>query len=616
MAQLLGPGGSPGAPGDLRNMLLAFALSMAAIFLFDTFVSNPARERAAAAARQAQQVQTQQIARGAPTAPIERSVALSQDPRVALESSSVDGSINLVGARFDDLSLRNYRQAVAHDSPEVVLLSPQASVGAYDSYFGWEDPVTGDDLVGARTPWNAPPGAKLTPQTPLVLTFTATNGLVFTRTIAMDDDFLFTISDSVQNPSGAVVNVRPFSVVRRHDLPRDFVASGIVHQGMAGVLGADHILQETKYADAKKFSDEKSQGKRQQESALFQKEGPGGWLGISDHYWLTALAPPQNEVIKATFDASAREGYTDYRADYVGSSKQIAPGQAIAYSQHLFAGAKRVDILQRYQKDLNIPDFDKAVDWGIFWFLTRPYFWLLDNLGKWAGNFGIGILLTTVIVKLALFPLLNASFVSMAKMRKLQPKMKDIQDRFAADKQRQQQEIIQLYQREKVNPVAGCLPLLPQIPIMYALYKVLTVTIEMRHAPFYGWIHDLSAKDPTTIFNLFGLLPFNPTLLPVVGTFLAMGAWPILYGIAMAASYSMSTPPTDATQAQIMKLLPVLMTFMFAGFAAGLVIYWTWSTVLSVAQQYVIMRRNGIETEIDKFIAKRFGKKAEGEAAS
>jgi YidC/Oxa1 family membrane protein insertase len=416
---------------------------------------------------------------------------------------------------------------------------------------------------------------------------------------------MFNISDQVQNNTGRPLSIRPFAVVRRHDMPKDFVNQSIVHQGMNGVLGADHLLQETKYTDAKKFADEKVQGKKAADAVLFTKDSPGGWLGISDHYWLAALAPPQSENIKATFDANQRGRYIDYRADYVGAGRVLQPGQQAAYAQNFFAGAKRVDILQRYQKDLAIPDFDKAVDWGIFFFLTRPYFWLLDHLGKWAGNFGIGILLTTVLVKLALFPLLNASFVSMARMRKLQPQMKELQERFAADKQRQQQEIIQLYQREKVNPVAGCLPLLPQIPIMYALYKVLTVTIEMRHAPFYGWIHDLSAKDPTTIFNLFGLLPFDPTVWPVVGAFLALGAWPIMYGASMMASYSLQPTATDPTQAQIMRLLPILMTFMFAGFAAGLVIYWTWSTILSILQQYFIMRANKVETPIDKFFVKK-----------
>lgn len=606
MAQLLGPGGSPsGGPGDMRNMLLAVALSMGAIFLWDVFVAQPARQKQIVA-QQAEQVRTAQSAAvERPQGPVERPAALARTQRVALENGAVDGSINLTGGRFDDLSLRNYRQTVSKESPEVVLLSPQETLGAYDAYFGWEDAVTGDDIAGARTVWTAPAGAKLTPQTPLTLTYAAPDGLTFTRTITLDNDFLFNVSDSVLNGAGRPISLRPFAVVRRHDMPKDFVNNAIVHQGMNAVLGADHILQETKYTDARKFAEEKAQLKKPADAVLFSKESPGGWLGISDHYWLTALAPPQSEKINATFDASQRGDFIDYRADYVGAGRVLQPGQQVTYAQNFFAGAKRVDILQRYQKDHAIPDFDKAVDWGIFWFLTRPYFIVLDYLGKWAGNFGIGILLTTILVKLLLFPLLNASFVSMARMRKLQPQMKEIQERFAADKQRQQQEIIQLYQREKVNPVAGCLPLLPQIPIMYALYKVLTVTIEMRHAPFYGWIQDLSAKDPTTIFNLFGLLPFDPTTWPVIGAFLALGAWPVLYGLSMSASYSLQPISTDPTQAMIMKLLPILMTFMFAGFAAGLVMYWTWSTVLSILQQYFIMRANKVETPIDKFFIKK-----------
>ncbi|MGE3866384.1 MAG: membrane protein insertase YidC, partial [Hyphomonadaceae bacterium] len=405
------------------------------------------------------------------------------------------------------------------------------------------------------------------------------------------------------------------SVVRRHGLPEDFIASGIVHQGLTGVLGPQQLLEEVKYDKARKHAEQKAKGEKLADTPLFTAEGRGGWLGVSDHYWLTALIPDQQETIRATYDSTQTAAYVDYRVDYVGNPRAIAPGAAIHYTQRFFAGAKRVDLLQNYEKTLGAPHFDKAVDWGNFWFLTRPFFTVLDYLGKWAGNFGIGILLTTILVKLLLFPLVNQSFDMMSKMRKLQPKMKEIQERFAADKQRQQQETMALYQREKINPIAGCLPILLQIPVFFALYKTLTVTIEMRHAPFFGWIHDLSAPDPTTLFNLFGLLPYDPTAIPFIGTFLHLGVWPILYGVTMFALQSLSPPPPDPVQAQIFKFLPIIFTFLFAAQPAGLVIYWTWSNSLSILQQYVIMRRNGVETEFDKFVAKRLGKKPEGGAA-
>jgi YidC/Oxa1 family membrane protein insertase len=417
---------------------------------------------------------------------------------------------------------------------------------------------------------------------------------------------MFTIADAVRNDSAASVTIRPFSVVKRRDLPSDFLPNQIVHQGLNGVLGAQHLLEERTYQTAERHAKEKLENKRQMDSAMMTAEGPGGWLGVSDHYWLAALIPAQNEVIKATYDATPAPGYLDLRADYVGVGRPLTPGASVTYTQHFFAGAKRVDILKGYQEKLNVPDFDKAVDWGNFWFLTRPYFFVLDYFGKATASFGLAILIMTVLVKIVLYPLLNQSFSAMSKMRKLQPKMKEIQERFAADKARQQQEMMQLYQKEKVNPLAGCLPILIQIPILYALYKVLTVTIELRHAPFL-WMPDLSARDPLMLGNLFGLLDFNPTTIPILGFFLGIGMWAIIYGVTMYASQAMSAQPTDATQAMIFKLMPVVVAFMFSTAAVGLVIYWTWSNILSIAQQYVIMRQNGIETEFDKWLAKLRG---------
>jgi YidC/Oxa1 family membrane protein insertase len=615
MAGLLGPGGQPGAPEDTRNLIITMMLAIAIIFGFDLFVTGPNRERKMAAEKAQAQIAAQ--APPAATTIVDRASALAQTARVKIDNAAVDGSINLTGARFDDLALKNYRQMPTKGSPEVTLLTPQSAKGAYDSYFGWENVANGDDLVGARTEWTAPAGASLTPNSPVVLTYAAPGGLVFTRTITIDDSYMFTIADAVRNDSAAHIDIRPFSVVRRRDLPADFLPNQIVHQGLTGALGPQHLLEERTYQTAQRHAKEKLENKRQIDSPMMTTEGPGGWLGISDHYWLAALIPAQTEVIKATYDATPSPGYTDLRADYVGTGRPLAPGASVTYTQHFFAGAKRVDVLQAYQASIDgkpvpkgtaeaVPSFDKAVDWGNFWFLTRPYFMVLDYFGKITGSFGLAILIMTVLVKIVLYPLLNQSFSAMSKMRKLQPKMKEIQERFAADKTRQQQEMMQLYQKEKVNPLAGCLPILIQIPIMYALYKVLTVTIELRHAPFL-WIHDLSARDPLMLGNLFGLLNFNPATIPILGFFLGIGMWAIIYGVTMYASQAMSAQPTDATQAMIFKLMPIIVAFMFSSAAVGLVIYWTWSNILSIAQQYVIMRQNGIETEFDKWLAKLRG---------
>jgi len=417
----------------------------------------------------------------------------------------------------------------------------------------------------------------------------------------------------VHNVSDQTRTLRPFGVVRRNGKPEDWVNRSIVQQGYAGIFGPRQELHTELYQKGETHARDRDQGKVAADAHITDASGRGGWLGISDHYWLGALIPDQHEQIEGYFDSRTAGAVVDYRAAYRGQWRDIAPGASVTYTQHVFAGAKRVDVLRNYQHTLAIPRFDEAVDWGnLMWPLTRPFFdWLLHPLGRWLGslgvayNFGIAILLSTVVIKLLLFPLVYHSFKSMAKMRTLVPKQKEIQERFSADPQRAQQEILKLYQAEKVNPVSGCLPVLLQIPVFFALYKTLNVTIEMRHAPFFGWIRDLSAPDPTNLFNLFGLLPFDPHAIPFIGAFLVIGVWPILYGISMLALQGLSPPPTDATQAQIFRFMPIVFTFLFAGFPAGLVIYWTWSNSLSILQQYVIMRRQGVETQFDKWIAKR-----------
>ncbi|MGE0740957.1 MAG: membrane protein insertase YidC [Hyphomonadaceae bacterium] len=604
-----------GDPNANRNVMIAIALSVAIFVGFDVFYMGPQRERLEAEHAQiAEQQRTEQTQSGStsetPAAPepVAREQALRSTAaqRVSIETPSVDGSILLEGGRIDDLSLRNYRRTVDPNSAEVTVLAPNGAEHGHDAFFGWEL-QRGEDsatLADAFSGWTAAEGARLTPETPVTLTLAAGDGLTIERTIAIDQNYMFTITDVVRNATASAISVRPFGTVRRQGLPEDYVFNGIVHQGLIGAYGPDNTLHQESFKNADKHARDRDRGRIGEGGRIEEAQGTGGWFGLTDHYWLAAIIPDQGERVSAYFDSRNENNITDYRAAYRGQWREAPAAGSITYTQRFFAGAKRVDLLQDYQNTLTIPRFDDAVDWGNFWFLTRPFFMLLHWLAQFAGSFGAGILLTTIVVKLLLFPLVYQSFKAMAKMRALQPKMKDLQERYAADKQRQQQELLKLYQTEKINPVSGCVPILLQIPVFFALYKVLTNTIEMRHAPFWGWINDLSARDPTSIFNLFGLLPYD------VPAILLIGAWPILYGVSMWALQALSPPPADPVQAQIFRFLPALFTVMFAAFPAGLVIYWTWSNSLSILQQYVIMRRQGVETQLDKFLAKRFSKSA------
>lgn len=613
------PPGPPEGDDNNRNTIIAIILCVAILFGWEYFFSGPQRVEMQKA-RQTELARVEAAAAkpaAVPAAPGEATTDAAAPsapaPRIVFDNpSAIDGTINLEGARFDDLHMKRHFETVERTA-EARLFAPLGAEHHYDAVLGWE--TAGEDKgsgVGQRALWTAPAGARLTPDTPLVLTHEA-DGLRVTRTVTLDQDYMFTITDVVENTGAAPRTLRPYGVIRRTGLPDDFMPNQIVHQGMLGVFGPEPILHDITYQRGQKHAREKAEGKKLEDARLFEGRGPGGWLGISDHYWLAAMIPPQAEEIEGWYDArqeGADAKTISFRSAYRGAPRTIAPGATIEYQQKLYAGAKTVDILQRYQKELAIPNFDKAVDWGNFWFLTRPFFWLLDFFGGLLGNFGLAIMATTVAVKLLLFPLVNQSFEAMSKLKKLQPKMKEVQEKYANDKQRQQQEMLKLYQTEKVNPVAGCLPILVQIPIFYALYKVLTVTIEMRHAPFFGWIQDLSAKDPTNIFNLFGLIPFDPGL---ITPFLHVGIWPILYGITMWGVTALNPQAPDPIQRQVFALLPFVFVFLFGGFAAGLVIYWTWSNLLSILQQYVIMRKNGVETEFDKLLA-RFNKAPAGTA--
>ncbi len=506
-----------------------------------------------------------------------RAEILKESPRIAVETPEVKGSINLKGALIDDLSLVKYRQTGEKDSPSIILLSPSGSAKPHTAYyaqFNWLADSAAINVPSSGTIWKAD-SQKLTPERPVRLTWDNGQGLTFQRTIAVDKDALFTVTDRVMNNGGAPVTLYPFGLVARQGLPEEEESSAVVHEGALGVLGG--TLEEIRF---KKMMEEKKQ----------IAQSVGGWLGITDKYWLVAMIPPQQENITGQFvyhaaDAS-KEATGFFQADFRGAPVTVSPGGEAEHVSRLFAGAKRVKLLDRYAQEFNITHFDRAIDFGWFYFLTKPFLFLLTALEQAVGSMGIAILVFTVLLKLVTLPLSLKSYHSMARMKSLQPELKRIQERFPDDKVRQSQETMELYKREKVNPLSGCLPTLIQIPIFFALYKVLYVNIEMRQAPFYGWISDMSAPDPTSVLNLFGLIPWH---LPLA---LQIGAWPILMGLSMFLQQKMSPQPPDKSQARIFMFMPLIFTYMLVRMPAGLVIYWTWSNLLGIIQQWYIMRKD------------------------
>jgi YidC/Oxa1 family membrane protein insertase len=436
----------------------------------------------------------------------------------------------------------------------------------------------------------------------VTLTWDNGQGLIFRRVISVDDQFLFTIRNSVENRTDQPVTLFPYALTSRLGKPQ-VEGFFILHEGFLGVVGDSRVLE---YG----YDDVEAEPK-----ATRLMRGVGGWVGITDKYWATAVIPEQNVNIDARFTASGPAGpQRTFQSDFLEEGRTVAPGATMEATHLIFAGAKQTAVIDAYKDKHQIRNFDLMIDWGWFYFITKPLFWVIHYLYEFTGNFGVAILLVTVLIKIVFFPLANRSYESMAKMKAVQPEMKALQERWASDKQKMQQELMALYKREKINPVAGCLPILIQIPVFFALYKVIFITIEMRHAPFFGWIHDLSAADPTNIFNLFGLLPFDPRLIPVLGAFLWVGVWPILMGITMFVQMKMNPEPTDPVQKALFAWMPVLFTFMLGSFPAGLVIYWTWNNILSVAQQYYIMRRQGVKVELWENLAGLFRKKPAGQS--
>ena len=583
-------------PDNSRNTMIFVVCAVAIMIAYQMFVLAPQQQkRQAEAQSRAAAAAANPIVAAAPGASVfvDRAAALAQSPRVRIDTPALAGSISLKGARIDDLVMKDYRQTISRTSPPVELFRPEGAKQAYFTDLGWTGAVAGPTPT---TVWTLASGSTLAPGKPLVLTFDNGQGLQFSRTVSVDERYMFTVADTVVNRGAAPVQLAPYASVQRQGLPADGVTNMILHEGAVGVV--DGKLKLIKFKDWKK-------------KGLDAAATTGGWAGITDKYWLAAVIPEAAEKVQSTFRVSTVNGVDVYESNFVGPVRSIAPGMQTTQTSRVFAGAKKVSILQDYQK-AGVPRFDDAVDWGNFWFFTRPIFWLLEQFHKAIGNFGISILLLTVTVKLLFFPLANKSYESMSKMKKLQPQMEEIKKKNEKDPAKQQQEIMELYKREKVNPISGCLPLLIQIPVFYSLYKVLFVTLEMRHAPFFGWIRDLSAPDPTSIINLFGAIPWDPATTPMIGSILGttlhIGAWPLILGFTMWLQQAMSPPPsTDPTQKLIFQFFPIIFTFTLAHSPAGLVIYWCWNNTLTILQQYVIMRRFKVENPIDNMIA-RFSK--------
>jgi YidC/Oxa1 family membrane protein insertase len=511
----------------------------------------------------------------APAVAKDRDQSIASSPRVHVQTPRVTGSIDLLGGRLDDYTLTGYRETVDLKSPNITLLNPSGLENAYFTEFGWIAPDAATKVPDRTTKWTADRDT-LTPNQPVTLAWDNGEGQRFLRQYSIDGDFLVTVVSRVENKGDKPVSLIPYSLVSRLGTPKTQGYTAL-HEGYIAVING-HV------ADAKYGSPKP--GEKQQD------ETTGGWLGLTDKYWLVALVPDQAMAVKTRFTYDKIDGLDHYQVDYLGTALTAPAGGAIDTSERVFVGAKEVKLLQRYESAYHIPLFDYAVDWGWFFFFTRPIFSLLDYIYSLVGNFGIAILLLTVTIKAVFFPLANRSYASMSKMKALAPKMKELKEKYGEDKVRLNQETMALYKKEKINPLSGCLPILLQIPVFFSLYKVLLITIEMRHAPFFGWIQDLSAPDPTVVWNLFGLIPWDPT--PYLPHLLLIGAWPLAMGASMFLQQRLSPQPPDPTQAKVMMFMPLIFMTTMASFPAGLVVYWTWNNALSIAQQWVIMRRSGV----------------------
>ncbi len=580
-------------PDGHTNMLWAIALSMAVLFIWTEFFMPKPEKTTAKSPTEI--TATADPAGNAPSVPgaadgavptvadaATDAVIPESGGRVSIDTPSLKGSISLQGARIDDLTLSKYRETLKKNSPPVRLFSPASKPDSYFAEHGWIAAQNTDKIPNKNTIWTTTDGATLTATTPVELTWDNGAGLVFKRTISVDENYMFKVLDTVENKTDKAVTLYPYARIFRYGIPK-IEGFFIQHEGAISVVGEEG-LQELTYDD---LLDPKN-------SVKFENI-QGGWLGFTDKYWAATLIPDQSTRYQTNISLAGPQTAArkpSFQTDYVAEAVTIAAGQSSSTTSHLFAGAKKAAVVEKYAETMGIDRFDLVIDWGYFWFITKPLYHLMTWLYELLGNFGLAIIATTFLVKLVFFPLANKGYESMARMKKLQPEMEKLRERYKDDKERLQKGMMELYKKEKVNPMAGCLPILLQIPVFFALYKVVFISLDMRHAPFFGWIQDLSAPDPTSLFNLFGLLPYE------VPGFLLIGVWPILMGITMWVQMQLNPPQPDPTQQMIFNWMPVFFTFLLGTFASGLVIYWTVNNVLSFLQQYTIMKRQGADMHL------------------
>jgi YidC/Oxa1 family membrane protein insertase len=555
---------------DTKNVVAAISLSAAVIILYSLFFAPPpiTKENLAQKNKIEQTTDAPSLDQKETITEISREEALSQSKRIQFENQSIVGSISLKGAAIDDLTFKEYNVAL-ESKDKVKLLAPR---NAQDGYYIESGFITNDkniNIPNAESVWSIVGNSKLTDQSPIRLTWSNTQGITFEKEISLDDKFLFTIKQKVINSSEKAYDFYSYGQIIRNKIP-EISNFYILHEGLLATL--DDELIEEDYDDI--------------QEQKFSKTSQKGWLGISDKFWITSLIPPNDKEFKTTFDYKNK-----FRANFVTTEPiELRKNSSIEDKMQVIVAAKRVEVIDGYAESLKIDKFDLAIDWGFLYFITKPLFHGIDYFFKLLGNYGLAIIAITFCIRLAFFPLANFSFKSMAKMKALQPEMARLKDLHKDDKMKLQQEMMALYKKEKVNPMSGCLPILVQIPVFFALYKVLFVTIEMRQMPFFGWIQDLSERDPTSLFNLFGLLPYD------VPSFLMIGAWPIAMGVSMFIQQKLNPAPTDPMQAKIFMFFPLFLTVILAPFPAGLVIYWTVNNILTMAQQVFIMKRTTIKT--------------------
>lgn len=572
-------------PDDLKNLLTFIVLAVLIWVLFDHFLIKPKVD----ALRNAQKADQQEVVDATePSIYTElkpRAEIINDSPRVKIESDRLFGSIPLIGARIDDVSLTDYYKTMKKRE-HVVLFSPMGSYHPRYVSFGWASTDKDVKVPGKTDGWSVEGGvngATLKPDHPVTLYWDNGHGLRFERTYAMDDTYLFTVTERVINHGDKSVTLSPYSLLAQHGLPEDLYGRSIIQEGPIGYINDE--LMEIKY---KKMPDEK----------LKEIKADRGWIGLTERYWFTAMFPQteKDNTFRAVYVSPemARHLQERYQTDIMGAPRTIKPGDKTENVTRVYVGPKKLKILEAYGKEYGWHHIDLAIDFGMYYFLTKPLFYLLHWLGDVTGNFGIGIILLTIVVRLFVFPLANTSYRSFAKLRKVSPQTYKLREKYKDDKEKLQQALVKLYEKENVNPMAGCLPIVIQIPIFFALFKTLQISVEMRHAPFYGWIHDLSAPDPTSIFNLFGLLDFHPPAK------LMIGAWPCMMLVFMILQKKMSPPPTDKTQKFMMDFMPFFIAYILSKYPVGLVIYWTFSNALSVVQQYIIMKSMGVEPHLFK----------------